>query len=98
MDFDRFDLEIGRHPDWNIRWVQPPQAAYLVSTVDSAGNANLTPVTMGTAMYSPKDAWWYSFALFNERDACANLLEVPECVVSYYGPDLMYKSWIAAHT
>jgi flavin reductase (DIM6/NTAB) family NADH-FMN oxidoreductase RutF len=96
MDFDRYDLEAGKHPDWNIRWIQPPQAAYLVSTVDSAGNANLTPVTMGTAMYSPVDAWWYSLALFNERDACANLLEVPECVVSYYGPDLMVQSWIAA--
>ena len=96
MGFQRFDLETERHPDWNIRWIQPPQAAYLVSTLDRAGNANLTPVTMGTAMYSPVDSWWYSFAVFNERDACANLLEVPECVISYYGPDLMYKSWIAA--
>ena len=96
MEFDRFDLEIGKHPNWNIRWIQPPQAAYLVSTVDKAGNANLTPVTMGTAMYSPENGWWYNLAVFNSRDACANLLQVPECVVSYYGPDLMYKSWIAA--
>jgi flavin reductase (DIM6/NTAB) family NADH-FMN oxidoreductase RutF len=96
MDFDRFDLEASKHPEWNIRWIQPPQAAYLVSTVDKAGNANLTPVTMGTAMYSPEDEWWYSVAVFNERDACSNLLEVPECVIGYYGPDLTYKSWIAA--
>lgn len=47
-------------------------------------------------MFSPEDAWWYSFAVFNERDACGNLLNVPECVISYYGPDLTYKSWIAA--
>ena len=96
MDFERFDLEIKPHPNWNLRWIQPPQAAYLVSTLDRSGNANLTPVTMGTAMFSPRNGWWYSFAVFNERDACSNLIEVPECVISYYGPDLMYKSWLAA--
>ena len=96
MDFQRFDLEISAHRDWNHRWVQPPQIAYLVSTEDQGGNANLTPVTMGTAMASPGYGWWYSFAVFNERDACRNLLEVPECVISYYGPDLIYQSWIAA--
>lgn len=96
MDFERFDLEIDRHPDWNHRWLQPPQIAYLVSTLDRRGNANLTPVTMGTAMVSPGNGWWYSFAIVNEHDACRNLLEVPECVIGYYGPDLMYKSWIAA--
>lgn len=53
MDFERFDLEIDRHPDWNHRWLQPPQIAYLVSTLDRRGNANLTPVTMGTAMIWP---------------------------------------------
>jgi flavin reductase (DIM6/NTAB) family NADH-FMN oxidoreductase RutF len=96
MDFQHFDLEMSAHRDWNQRWVQPPQIAYLVSTEDKAGNANLTPVTMGTAMASPGYGWWYSFAVFNERDACRNLLEVPECVISYYGPDLTYESWIAA--
>ena len=96
MDFQRFDLEQAAHPDWNIRWIQPPQAAYLVSTVDSAGNANLTPVTMGTAMFSPENGWWCAFAVFNSRNACSNLLEVPECVIGYYGPDLMAKSWVAA--
>ena len=70
MDFQRFDLEISAHRDWNHRWVQPPQIAYLVSTEDQAGNANLTPVTMGTAMSSPGYGWWYSFAVSNERDAC----------------------------
>ena len=73
MAFDRYDLETSKHPDWNIRWIQPPQAAYLVSTVDGAGNANLTPVTMGTAMYSPVDAWWYSLALLT------NATPVPTC-------------------
>ena len=43
-----YDLESSTESSVNYRWMQPPQIAYLVSTVDEYGNANLTPVTLGT--------------------------------------------------
>ncbi|MBU4446685.1 MAG: hypothetical protein L6422_07965 [Candidatus Marinimicrobia bacterium] len=44
-----YDLE---NPEsWpNYRWIQPPQIAYFVTTVDNAGNHNVTPVTLGTCI------------------------------------------------
>ena len=49
MEKRYFTLE---SPDaWpNYRWIQPPQIAYFVSTIDSKDNHNITPVTLGTCI------------------------------------------------
>lgn len=100
VDAQHFDLEVPLDERarrlWNHRWIQPPQIAYFVSTIDEAGNANIAPVTMGTAMASPDDGWWFAFTVFTDRDTYANLQNVPECVISYYGADLQNQAWITA--
>lgn len=96
MTFTYFDLERPGHGNVT-RWVQPPQVAYFVTTVDRYGNMNATPVTMGTCMGPPRH---YAFSLsqlpgLGPKNARANLAETPECVISYVGRDLLRQSWIA---
>lgn len=92
--------------DMNLRWVQPPQIAYLVTTMDKYGNTNVTPVTKGTSFGPP---FYYAFALSNllvpdwpsgddkpnVKHGYYNLKDVRECVFSYFGYDLLRESWIA---
>lgn len=105
MDFTFYDLEGEKHCDINHRFVQPPQVSYFVTTVDNKGNVNVTPVTMGTSFAPP---WYYVFCLSNlfvedwdgayrdgVKQGYMNLKENPECVISYYGHDLVRESWIA---
>jgi len=68
MEKRYFDLE---KPDiWpNYRWIQPPQIAYFVTTIDNAGNLNVTPVTLGTCIGASLPAeghpgeYYFSFSL-----------------------------------
>jgi len=70
MEKRYYDLE---NPDsWpNYRWIQPPQIAYFVTTVDNAGNHNVTPVTLGTCIGAsmPRNdmpgEYYFSFSLGN---------------------------------
>ena len=91
----------------NYRWIQPPQIAYFVTTVDSKGNVNSTPVTLGTCVsvdMEPEECgnFYFTFALgcsnlphVSARHGFQNLLEVPECVISYIGTDLFRESQVA---
>ena len=94
---------------FNYRWVQPPQIAYLVSTIDRLGNHNVTPVTLGTcvgvnSLSNPRGSnYYYAFSVGSAdvpdipaRDAFNNLEAVPECVISYPGRDMMEQIWAAA--
>ena len=105
MGFIHYDLEGEKSSGINHRWVQPPQVSYFVTTVDSYGNVNVTPVTMGTSFGPP---FYYVFCLSNLfvpnwddeykpgiKQGYMNLKETPECVISYYGHDLVRESWIA---
>ena len=64
-----YDLCSPHETDVNYRWLQPPQIAYLVSTVDCFGNANLTPATLGTLICTqyPRDgkpgSYYFAFSL-----------------------------------
>lgn len=55
--------------DINYRWLQPPQIAYFVTTVDNLGNVNVTPVTLGTLVCAqlPRDEkpseYYFTFSL-----------------------------------
>ena len=97
----------------NYRFIQPPQIAYLITTVDGRGNANTTPATLGTCVGAslPRNGrpseYFYTFSLgavdipdpgnkLNPRHGCLNLKQVPECVISYFGYDLMHESWLTA--
>ncbi len=93
----------------NYRWVQPPQIAYLVTTIDQHGNVNVTPVTLGTcvgvnSLPNPVDSnYYFAFSVGDVdlpnlpvRDAYYNLETVPECVISYPGSDMLEKIWVAA--
>jgi len=67
-DLDKTDV-------WpNYRWIQPPQIAYFVTTIDAAGNLNVTPVTLGTCIGAslPRNSrpgeYYFSFSL-----GCADL-------------------------
>ena len=94
-------------PAMNYRWVQPPQIAYFVTTVDCHGNTNSTPVTLGTCVGAEMTAeswgnYFLTFALgctnpgsIPPRDGHLNLQEVPECVVSYIGKGLIRQSQVA---
>ena len=97
-----FDFEGGVEgglPPQLVRWIQPPQITYFINSMDKEGNHNVAPVTMGTIMCM--NGFWIPFAM-NACDAeppChtySNLAEVPECVLSYVGSDLLSESWIAA--
>lgn len=64
-----YDLESPEEMSVNYRWMQPPQIAYFVSTIDEFGNPNLTPVTLGTfvcAQY-PRDgkagSYFFTFSI-----------------------------------
>jgi flavin reductase (DIM6/NTAB) family NADH-FMN oxidoreductase RutF len=105
MEFIHYDLEGEKSSDINHRWVQPPQISYFVTTIDKQGNVNVTPVTMGTSFGPP---YYYVFCLSNLfvpdwdgeykpgiKQGYMNLKEVPECVISYYGHDILRESWIA---
>jgi flavin reductase (DIM6/NTAB) family NADH-FMN oxidoreductase RutF len=94
-------------PQMNYRWVQPPQIAFFVTTVDKQGNVNSTPVTLGTCVSTDMTAescgnYFLTFSLgcvdlptIPARDAHKNLQEVPECVVSYIGKHLIRESQVA---
>ncbi len=64
-----YDVESDLNLAMNYRWVQPPQIAYFVTTMDEFGNLNSTPVTLGTmnaASYSENSQpaeFYYTFAL-----------------------------------
>ena len=79
MKKKNFDLTEVNGDTMNYRWLQPPQIAYFVSTVDEFGNSNLTPVTLGTlncAAYSRNGnpgSYFFSFSLgakdlYNDND------------------------------
>ncbi len=109
MDFTFYDTE--KSNDANIRWVQPPLPIYFLTTCDAQGNANCTPVTIGT-LASPEmnGGLYYCFSLSRtdsldgngkrqwgeRRHAVDNLEAIPECVISYAGRGLFNESWIAA--
>lgn len=69
-----YDLESPNEMSVNYRWLQPPQISYFVSTTDEFGNANLTPVTLGTLVCAqyPRDgkpgAYFFTFSV-----GCRNL-------------------------
>ena len=105
----RYTIQDGNLNGLHHRFIQPPQIAYFVNTIDSKGNPNVTPVTMGTSIGHN----FFSFTLSNlhvgagewdqdqndfldgVKQGYANLREVPECVISYYGYDMLRESWIA---
>ncbi len=102
-----FDL-MKSDKGFNYRWIQPPQVVYLVSTIDSFGNNNATPVTLGTCVgvNSLADAsesnYYFAFSVGSKdvpnipvRQAFANLNETKECVISFPGAELMDQIWVA---
>ena len=97
---DRFDMGdiLTRYEDYGFshRWMQPPVACYLISTLDAKGNGNVAPISMGTAMWGePADCGWYfCFAVQNRRQTRMNLDETRECVVCYYDASLARQSWM----
>ncbi|MGI6617108.1 MAG: flavin reductase family protein [Saccharofermentanales bacterium] len=76
------------------RWIQPPVACYFMSTIDEYGNANLAPVSMGSAVWGepPNANWFFAIAVQNSRDSQKNLLKTGECVISYYTYPLIRQS------
>jgi flavin reductase (DIM6/NTAB) family NADH-FMN oxidoreductase RutF len=48
MNKQFFDILNNLEVDFNYRYIQPPQIAYFVTTLDEFGNPNSTPVTLGT--------------------------------------------------
>ncbi len=66
-----FDILNDLSVDFNYRFIQPPQIAYFVTTIDKFGNVNATPVTLGTCNSAnmPRDGkpaeFYYTFALRN---------------------------------
>lgn len=91
----------------NYRWVQPPQIAYFVTTIDARGNVNSTPVTLGTCVGADMEPdacgnVYYVFTVgYSElpnlasRHAYHNLCEVPQCVISYIGGYLAREAEVA---
>lgn len=101
-----FDL-MKSDKGFNYRWVQPPQITYLVSTIDEHGNNNTTPVTLGTcvgvnSLADPDESnYYFAFSVGSvdvpdipARQAFQNLEQIPECVISYPGSNLMEQIWI----
>lgn len=68
MDFKYYDVD-ELDINMNYRWVQPPQIAYFVTTIDEFGNPNVTPVTLGTCIGAnlPRNGklseYYFSFSL-----------------------------------
>jgi len=92
---------------FNYRWIQPPQIAYLVSTIDEFGNNNVTPVTLGTCVgvnsnpNATESNYYFAFSVGSfdvenipARNAFYNLERNPECVISYPGSNLLEKIWV----
>ena len=92
---------------FNYRWIQPPQIAYLVSTIDEFGNNNVTPVTLGTCVgvnsnpNAKESNYYFAFSVGSfdvedipARNAFYNLEKNPECVISYPGSNLLEKIWV----
>jgi flavin reductase (DIM6/NTAB) family NADH-FMN oxidoreductase RutF len=89
------------------RFVQPPQVAYFVNTIDKNGNVNTTPTTLGTCVSvdMEPDAYgnfYFTFSLgykdlpiAAKRQSVQNLEEVPECVISFIGHHLVWEAQIA---
>lgn len=48
MNKQYFDIQNDTNVMFNYRYIQPPQIAYFVTTMDEFGNTNSTPVTLGT--------------------------------------------------
>ncbi len=79
------------------RWIQPPVACYFVSTVDEHGNADMAPISMGSATFAepPGMDWYFTFDVQNSRQTRDNLMATGECVISYYPSRLLKESWIS---
>ncbi len=108
MEFLHYDVHDHTLGGAHHRFIQPPQVAYFVSTIDENGNTNVAPITMGTCIANR----FFSFTLSNLREkdwdldkhplsdgikhSYVNLRTTPECVISYYGHDLLRESWVAA--
>lgn len=66
-----FDILNDLQVDFNYRFIQPPQIAYFVTTMDKFGNLNSTPATLGTCNSAnmPRDGrpaeFYYTFSLRN---------------------------------
>ena len=101
--FDLMKSDVG----FNYRWIQPPQIAYLVSTIDEFGNNNVTPVTLGTCVgvnsnpVAKESNYYFAFSVGSfdvedipARNAFYNLEKNPECVISYPGSNLLEKIWV----
>lgn len=109
MDIIRYDCTDGQLNGLHHRFIQPPQIAYLVTTCDKYGNMNTTPVTMGTCiahnffsftlsnLHTDEAAWDLDKNGWRDgiKQGYANLREVPECVISFFGHDMLRESWIA---
>ena len=109
MELVRYTCEGGSLGGLHHRFIQPPQIAYFVTTCDRYGNMNTTPVTMGTCIAHNFFSFTLSNLHTNEaqwdldkndwqdgiKQGYANLREVPECVISYFGHDMIKESWIA---
>ena len=107
--FIRYTCENGGLGGLHHRFIQPPQVAYLVTTCDRFGNMNTTPVTMGTCiahnffsftlsnLHTEETEWDLDKNGWKDgiKQGYANLREVKECVISYFGHDFVRESWIA---
>lgn len=95
---DLTDCIVGyKETGFSHRWIQPPVACYFVSTLDENGNADMAPISMGSATFAepPGGAWYFVFDVQNSRQTRDNLMKTRECVISYYSAKLMKESWIA---
>lgn len=91
----------------NYRWVQPPQIAYFVNTVDRYGNVNTTPTTLGTCISADMEPtscgnYYFTFSLgrtdlpnLPRRQGLINLEKTPECVISFIGSHLVREAQVA---
>ena len=109
MEFIRYSCEDGNLNGLHHRFIQPPQIAYFVTTCDKYGNMNTTPVTMGSQighnffsftlsnLHVGADEWDLDGNDWKDgiKQGYANLREVPECVISYFGSSMIRESWIA---
>lgn len=100
-----FDLAVPNN-GMNYRWVQPPQIAYFINTLDRFGNVNTTPATLGTCVsvdMEPEASgnFFFTFSLGHtdlphvpKRQSVENLEDVPECTISFIGAHLVRESQV----